>query len=295
VQLTLATWNMDYWKRLHFGGDPDHLTKAWRYALSLGADLLLVQEAVSPPTSVRTAAMECIPSADRPELWWIGRTRRWGSALVKLNPAIETAQIATIPLGAPRPREQLAISHPGTFVLAEIRVDGTEPLVVASVYGMMDGFNPELADSYSTTTVNRMLSDLTPLLDSKRGRRVVLGGDLNSGGDQWSPATPLGARLGPMHAVTYERFAALGLTDAVRLKVPAGRSPLAGCPCGPRDDCRHVRTFRGGNKADGPPYQNDYFFVGRELVDAVRDCHPLDEEAAWALSDHCPVVLTLDL
>lgn len=295
MELKLVTWNMDYWKRLHFGGDPDHLIKAWRYALSLGADLLLVQEAVSPPVPVRTSVMDCVPSADHPELWWIGKTRRWGSALIKLNPAIEMGQIATTPLGSPHPKEQLAISHPGTFVLAEVRIEGAEPLIVGSIYGMMDGFNPELSDSYSTTTVNRMLSDLTPLLDSRPGRRVVLGGDLNSGGDQWSPDTRLGARLGPMHSVTYERFGALGLTDAIRLKVPTDRPPLAGCPCGPRDDCRHVRTFRAGNKPDGPPYQNDYFFVGRGLVDTVRDCQPLDEEAAWALSDHCPVALVLGL
>jgi hypothetical protein len=46
--LKLATWNMNHWKRVHFGGDAEHLAKACRYALGLAVDLLLVQDAVAP-------------------------------------------------------------------------------------------------------------------------------------------------------------------------------------------------------------------------------------------------------
>jgi exonuclease III len=289
--LGVATWNMDHWKRLHFGGDKDHLAKAWTYALSIPADVLFVQEAVPPPVALQQRVDSSIPAMDRPDLWRIGTSRRWASAIVKTGTALEMAPVHLAPL-ADRAKGQMAISHPGSFVVAELTGPNLEPITLISAYGLMEDFNPEIGDSYATTTVNRMLSDLTPLLDSKKGRRVVLGGDLNIS-DQWRPGTRF-ARWGPAHNATLSRFASLGLTDALRLMVPAERGPLPGCPCGPTMDCRHVRTQRHGNNAAGLPWQNDYFFVGRDLLEMVRRCEPLGEEAAWALSDHCPVVIEIE-
>jgi endonuclease/exonuclease/phosphatase family metal-dependent hydrolase len=39
--------------------------------------------------------------------------------------------------------------------------------------------------------------------------------------------------------------------------------------------------------------QVDYVFVSKSLVSAVVACHVVNDQAASALSDHCPVVLDL--
>jgi hypothetical protein len=98
-----------------------------------------------------------------------------------------------------------------------------------------------------------------------------------------------------MHRATIARFEALGFVDCLGTSVAADRVPLAGCPCGPAPDCRHVRTYRHDNKADGLPWQNESFFATRALASSLTSCAPVDDEAAWALSDHCPVVAEFEL
>jgi endonuclease/exonuclease/phosphatase family metal-dependent hydrolase len=121
---------------------------------------------------------------------------------------------------------------------------------------------------------------------------MLLAGDLNSG-TQWR-AGMRQERWGPMHDATMARIAALGFRDCLADNLPEGRGPLPGCPCGPRLDCRHVRTLRQNNDPLGDPVQVDYIFATAPLAEHVVECRPFDRDDAWALSDHCPVVADLD-
>jgi exonuclease III len=168
----------------------------------------------------------------------------------------------------------VARALPGALAVAET----DSGLVLVSAYGAFD-------EGYTVTTVHRLLSDLTPLLDSPLGKRVVLAGDLN-----------LSTQIRPPHRVRHrnalERFATLGLVDCFQL-ARVGGEPLAGCPC-EDEPCRHVRTQR--HPRSRVPWQTDYIFVSQALARRVRGCSALDgaRPDPWKLSDHCPLVLELE-
>ena len=59
------------------------------------------------------------------------------------------------------------------------------------------------------------------------------------------------------------------------------------------DICCHVRTYRHANRAEGRPTQLDYVYGSEQVLQQLSGCTVLDEAAAWALSDHCPIVIDL--
>lgn len=155
MKLTVATWNMDHWKRT-----PSQRKAAWEHLRRSGVDVALLQEAV-PPADV-----------PRHDVVWreIGRARRFGSAVVSLRGwpigEITTAKSSYSYLSFP-----LLGTFPGSVAIARVHPPGTKPVTFVSVYSVID--------VYATTTLLRQIADLTPLFDSAHGERVVLGGDLN--------------------------------------------------------------------------------------------------------------------
>jgi len=59
--------------------------------------------------------------------------------------------------------------------------------------------------------------------------------------------------------------------------------------------CRHIRTIRHFNHPDSTPYQDDWLFVSKTLEPRVIGGRLVHDEEAWQLSDHCPLVVDLDL
>jgi hypothetical protein len=297
VKLRIATWNMDHWKRMRDDPSGKSQRDAWAYLQGLGVDVALVQEAVPPPlVDPATWNVRSHPAPDQPDAWFIHpRYRRWGSAVVVVNPALEFEPIEATPLGKEQYRRGLWISHPGTWASVTLKMAEQTDIVLISAYGLIDDWNPEIKGGYATTTVNRLLSDVTPLLDSEPGRRVIIGGDLNVGTQYTDPSANEPHRWGPMNRATLLRMEGLGLVDCLASGVPTDRGPLVGCPCGPAPDCRHVRTYRHDNGADGAPWQNDSLFASKALSAGLNSCVAVDHDEAWALSDHCPVVAELEL
>lgn len=291
---------MDHWKRMRDDPTGGRQRAAWDYLASLGADVALVQEAVPPPfIDPASWPVRSHPAPDQPDAWFIHPNwRRWGSAVVVFNPWIRFEPIEAVPLGSGQPRftGKVWISHPGTWAGIRVTVPDESLITLVSGYGLMDDRHAtEKAVVYSTTTVNRMLSDLTPLIDSDAGKRMIIAGDLNVGTQYADPGPDERHRWGPMHRATQARFEALGFVDCLAAGVAADRGPLIGCACGPAPACRHVRTYRHDNKPDGHPGQTDSFWATRALAASVLSCAPVDDEAAWALSDHCPVVAEFEV
>lgn len=133
-----------------------------------------------------------------------------------------------------------------------------------SVYGLM--YKVGNGITYSTVSLQRTLSDLTPVLDVNygKGRLAVMGGDLNM-----TPQIPPPDRNA--HIAILDRIKAFGLVDCL------GETHEG-----------FVRTYRHQNKPTGTPWHDDWVFASPKLK--LVTCEPLDLEAAWALSDHCPVV-----
>jgi exonuclease III len=232
---------------------------AWEYLRSLQPDFALLQETVPPDDFARS---RCIY---RPG--GIGGNRRWGSAVVSFTEDVHPLETAT-PTGA-QAKLELHQTYPGSLAIA-----ATESgLTLVSVYAVMD-------HGYAITTLHKQISDLTPLFDSKQGKRVILGGDLNISTQFEEPHRT-------RHRNALERLSSLGLVDCLGLNRPP-RPPLDACPCGDRP-CMHVQTQRHARSK--APWQNDYMFVSRSLVPEVRLCRAIAEGNPWAFSDHCPVVV----
>jgi exonuclease III len=244
VRIKVATWNMDHHKR-----SLDLRAEAWRYLTeTIRPDIALLQEA-SPPLESRTPSL----------LVWreISKARKWGSAVISRQWPLRSIQLAVD-------------SHPGAVAVAEVQVPDQDPLIVASMYGLLEYTQYETYEmKYSVTSVHRMLSDLTAMFDSKEGRRFLLGGDLNI-----SPQVSAPHSL--RHKVVLDRIEAFGFLDCLKAM-----------------HTEVVQTHR--HTGSSVPWQEDYIFAGRGLREKLVSCDPLDEEEVWRLSDHCPVVAVFDL
>lgn len=267
MELSIATWNMNHWQR-----KPDQRADAWAYLKNVVApDVALVQEAV-PPEDLTSSVYQPFPSTHR----------QWGTAIAVFNP---TLQVAPIPRREVTPyleAGEIEDSQPGTSAVAEITCpDGTQ-LVVASVYGAIEKAGS--GTGYATTTVHRVLSDLTPLLDSSRQRRpVIMGGDLNC-------STQIEGPDRAAHHALFARLEAFGLTDWFA-QGASERESISDCFCASAGECAHQRTLRHNNDPNSRPWQVDYVFSHHVDASATR-LTVIDESAGWALSDHAPIKLT---
>lgn len=284
--MRIVTWNMNHWSR-----SADARANAWAFLRGdVRADVALVQEAV-PPLDVDAVYRPIDP-----------RSCNWGSAVVCLSPNYRLRARSRRPLGAPSSEGELAESHPGTAAVADvIEVSTAKPrLVAVSFYGAWESFpaDPERPKQrppiYSATTSHRSISDLSPLLAS--GSRVqhqvpvVLAGDFNAT-TQIAAENHWKCEIDEAR-VLFDRLRALGLHDLID-STKSTRARLVDCTCPGPDSCGHVRTYRHGNRNASRPTQLDYMFVSSQLLPQVTSCKVWDEDAAWALSDHCPVVVDL--
>lgn len=263
MRLRIATWNMNFWQTRA------SQESSWRFLDEVvSPDLALLQECVPPPDRRRVVYRE----------GGISESRRWGSAVVSYRHELEP--IAEVKSRYGQGSLSLLDTHPGSVAVALVRVPSADPVVVVSVYGVID-------EGYAITTVHRILSDLTPLIDSPYGRRVVIGGDLNC-------STQLRPPHRARHANLFERVRGLGLVDLLE-QTRDQREPLRDCICDDAPSCGHVQTHR--HRQSRVPWQDDYLFASRELAAQLVSCRPVDagDPDPWELSDHCPVVAEFDL
>ena len=276
--MRIVSWNMNHCMR-----NAASRRRAWDYLRSgLRADIALVQEAY--PASTETAVFQPIHLTKR--------QYAWGSAVVSFRPDLCLQARPRVPLTAIADKAitgaELPDSHPGASAVADV-VDaaGRFQFTVVSLYGQWES----IADGriYSCAKLHRMISDLTGVFAGIPKRQVLLAGDFNvttqiAYGRQTQADTD-GA------AAVFTRLRAWGLKDCIE-KTKASRPRMTDCTCPERETCSHVRTFRLKNRAASRPTQVDYVFASDRLVDKVR-CEVVQTDEAWALSDHCPIVLEL--
>jgi endonuclease/exonuclease/phosphatase family metal-dependent hydrolase len=260
VTLRVATWNLNHWRQPLLPADTRRA--AWCHlADTLGVQVGLVQEAVPP--------LDLPPT--RSVYGEIAGHRNWGSAVVALDPAASIRPLRSVRMPWSRRRYLLEKTHPGSVAVAELAVEGIQPITLVSVYGVMDG--PVLS------TMHRVIADLVPLFDSSHGARVILGGDLNV-----SRSTNDARQLARAEAV-FAALRALGLVE-VKTLVAEPPPPTADCPCG-GDGCDHVPTWGRA--------ELDHLFVSPSLAGQVTAFRADAEAVTAGLSDHVPLVLDLAL
>lgn len=231
---------MDYWKHSQTQRDV-----AWNFLVNtLAPDIALLQE--------------CVPNIEcekRYNLLYreIGGPRRWGSAIITRDLPIQEVEFNN--------------AYPGAVVAADVTLSNGLLLTVISLYGLID------EDGYATTTLHRMLSDMTPLLNGRTGRSCFLiGGDYNVS-TQWDDHY---RHRYPSHRIFFERLEDFNLIN-----------------CTAKFHNGHVQTIR--HPKSKIPWQNDYIHVSKKLAERLVSCEVVDGPEIREISDHNPVVAVFDI
>ena len=273
--MRIVTWNMN----AAFRGEGH--SGSWDWLVErLQPDVVLAQEAIKPDTLTGHGAL----------VGPLGSRYGWGSWVAVFGDSVSLEPMLRLPLGEYIPPPALADSHPGSCAVATIALPNGERLVAASIYGLMDNTgNGRIR--HATTTLHRILSDLMPVFEGRLP--IVLGGDLNI------TTQPMKGDFGgwwhAQHEVLFRRLDALGMVNVTDLDVFDRGEGAPGCTCGQDAACRHIRTIRHFNHPDSTPYQDDWLFVSKTLEARVIGGRVVHNEEAWQRSDHCPLVVDLDL
>ncbi len=239
-------------------------------------------------------AQEAFAPSGHPSAFRSGGVRGdgWGSSTVTSGPQLPLEEI-THATGMWRGRQlrdepaPLLRTMPGCTSVAKVQTERDLALTVISTHAVTDD-----ESGYMTSTLWHVLADLQPLFDDPNlNEHIILGGDLNTG-TQWRGSED--ERFLARDAAALELIKSLGLVDIVDRHLPPDRGRLPNCRCTYGDDCRHVWTQRNPRWPD-TPYQTDYLFVSPSLVDAVTNVEIVTTEEVWALSDHAPIVVDLDI
>jgi len=253
-----------------------------------GLDVVLVQEALPPPP----VPWRIFPDPSDTSQW---RTiapavRKFTTAIVVFGRALEVEAVPVVALNdsANAHGDFLASSHLGAFRAVQVSVEGRSCILI-SAYGLQDDKNrtKTWGSTYAMTTLHRLCSDLTPLLDSEPGRRVVLGGDLNAGTQYWQ-----GQKYDSWSLTLWQRIMEFGFTDCLPAMVASDRGGLPRCACGGGADCRHTLTSRV-NKPNARPWENDHVLAMPGVKATACFALNAPDSSAWHYSDHCPVVADL--
>jgi hypothetical protein len=197
--------------------------------------------------------------------------------------------IPTAPL-AEAGRDDLGVSRPGTLAACEVQDQTGETIVVASLYAVWDSPVPWREDGwiYADASVHRLISDLSALVASQSGHKILVAGDLNvlfgygdHGSDYWK------AR----YETIFTRMESIGLPLAGP-KHPEGEQAIpwpTELPVG----SMNVPTFRTrrGDPATATR-QLDFVFASRQLLPRL-EVHARNSPDEWGPSDHCRVAIEL--
>lgn len=183
----------------------------------------------------------------------------------------------------------IRVSRAGTLAVADVEFDD-ETVTVVSMYAGWERACDGLRTLYADAAAHRLLSDLSAIVTSERGHRVIAAGDLNilncygeHGDGYWA------AR----YVSVFDRAEAMGL-PLVGPQAPYGRraDPVpAKLPEGSLD----VPTYHTPRQVPAAATrQLDFVFASKAIADRVSVC-ALNGVEQWGRSDHCRLAIELDI
>ncbi len=262
--MRIATWNLNtpFTARNTRGAQWDWVTR------QLETDLVVLTEAE-------------VPEDGLPEGWnaffkvdGIGPSRRWGTIVAARN-ELEIRDITNGVEG----KGGFTLNHtrPGTVVVVDILRKKKVVATVVGIYAMttsLDG--KKLGNGWES--IHEILSDLQPLFENKRSKRLIMTGDLN--------LLPNDIPQG-LHDRGF---------DAVLETEKSRQKPGYCCVCSDDQMCGHMWTH--WNRAAPKRVQNlDYMFVAKKLYMRMGNVTGgrIDYPDAENFSDHAPVVMDIRL
>ncbi len=260
--IKVTTWNMK-----QAVAPKRKLPELWQWADEvIDADLMVLTEAKVPKDGV-------------PSPWeaqWdpdgIGPNRRWGTVLA--GRGVELVPVTEVGVG----RKVYPISPPWNAVLqiADVIIGGYRWATLVGMYGLTVN-SVGNSCGHGGHSVPTLLQTIQPLLESDRGSRVIVAGDMN---------------LWPRH-VSFQ-FERLGLRDLIEWTGDT-RSALQRCAnCDGDPRCRHMWTHKNGNSPNASVQQIDFIFASDDLSGELIDVQGgvADYPDSWDVSDHAPVTAT---
>ena len=238
-------------------------------------DVALLQEAKAPPADVK---LEVFPD---PAGW--GPSPR--TAVVRRPGRHSMTSLPTAPIG----RAGLGVvseSRPGTIAAVEANLANGEVVTLVSIYGHWEDPTAESGWIVADASVHRLISDVSLLVGSERGHRLIVAGDLNLLYGYGENRSPYWAGR---YQTVFTRMAAIGL-PFVGPQHPDGLQAEPWPDELPRQS-KNVPTFRPTSGVASR--QLDYVFASRELVPRLR-VRAANKPDEWGPSDHCRVEIGLD-
>jgi exonuclease III len=92
----------------------------------------------------------------------------------------------------------------------------------------------------------------------------------------------------------FSRVRAWALDDCFDLTRET-RPRLELCTCAQPTASSHLQTFRLKNRSNSRSTQLDYAFISTQPVPKLKRLEAVQTETAWSLSDHCPILLELEM
>ena len=253
----------------------------WRRLLDMDADIALLQEAGKPPPEV-AARIDVNPGPWRTA----GGRLPWRAAVARLSERVRADWIETKSIDDAASRG-LDVSHLGALAAATVTLPDGEPVVVVSMYAPWKSPHASTGSGWivSDASAHRIVSDLSLLIGSQQGHRIIAAGDLNILHGHGEHGSPYWAAR---YDTVFKRMEALGL-PFVGPQSPCGRQADPWPKELPRTS-KNVPTYYSiQQKAPAAATrQLDFVFASEELADSLS-VRALNEPDEWGPSDHCRI------
>jgi endonuclease/exonuclease/phosphatase family metal-dependent hydrolase len=262
-----------------------HQLRLWDELASSDADVALLQEVHAPIG----AGFEVLPGGT--DTWatagW--EIRPWRTAIARLSDNVRLEPIISGDISGPD-SQLLPVSRSGTIAAARVWVDERHLFTAASVYAPWEQYFGAKSPIWADGSAHRILSDLAPLLWNPRRDPMVVAGD-------WNILRGYGEHGAEYNKHRYEsvftRADALGLAF-VGPEYPNGRRADPR-PSELPEHSTCVPTFHhGGQTPETATRQLDFVFASKLIADRVS-VRALNDPAEWGRSDHCRIVIDIDV
>lgn len=272
--MRIATWNLK--QAVAPKADPDTL---WEWTdKNIQADVVVFTEA-KVPIGHDEKGWRAIwdPRGLHP-----GRKNPWGTVI-----ASRTCELVPLTgVGGRVRKTDLTFRWPGAIQIVDVVVSGQRWATVVGLYGVLQDLDGNRAGN-AMESLDHFLRQMEPLLQSKRGRRLVIAGDFN---------------IWPF--MTAQLLRNFDLTDLIEYSANE-RKPLQDCAnCSyltknkqpPREPCGHLWTHRNDGGPNPAKQQIDFILATDELVDEFMSVSGgvADFPDVWSVSDHAPVIADFD-
>lgn len=271
LMIRFVSWNM---------GQAD----VWSELDGLGADVALLQEAAAPASSLTVEVHPDVAAGWATAGW---QKRRWRTAIARLSDTVVLNVRPTFTIDKASSDAHWSVSREGTLTAADVIRDGEVVITAVSVYAAWERTAKKTL--YADASAHRLLSDLSALMGSP-GHRLIVAGDWNilygygEHGDTYFKAR---------YATVFERAEALGLC-MVGPQFPSGRQANP-WPAELPVDSLCVPTFHHSRQTPSTATrQLDFAFASGALADRVS-VRALKSESEWGPSDHCRVLVDVDI